>query len=202
MSAIRRPAALIAALTLGTGALTAADFVEWTNTSDWYVSLGVAPAPEVEEVTSGPGGSSTYEWKSLEDSVAMRLAIGYLACSGGTSGGWSLGVEGVVTTCDVTPARYHVKDNSTTFTFGNTSSATLHYSTLGATLFGGYQYGINADADNISSFLVVGPFLGGGAAFADSEVRDQQTQDYSKDSGIGWYLEGGLRFGFFLTEKH
>jgi hypothetical protein len=197
MSAIRRSAAAVAAFALSTSALTAADFAEWTNTRDWYLSLGVAPAPEVEEKTSGPGGGSTYEWKNLEDSVAMRLAIGYLACSGGVRGGWTLGVEGVATTCDVTPGRYKVD----VLTFTNTSSASLRYTTLGATVYGGYQFGINPDADTVSSFLLIAPFVGGGAALADSEVRDQNGT-YDSGNGVGWYFEGGLRGGFLLTEKH
>lgn len=197
MSVIRCSAALVAALALSTSALTAADFVEWTNTSDWYVSVGATRAPEVEEETSGPGGSSTYEWKGLEDSVAMRLAIGYLACSGGPKGGWALGIEGVATTCDVTPAQYEVDG----LTFSNTSSRSLSYTTLGATVYGGYQFGINPDADHISSFLLIAPFVGVGAALAESEVRDQNGT-YGSGDGIGWYLEGGLRAGFFLTEKH
>lgn len=197
MSVSRRSAALVAAFALSTSALTAADFAEWTNTSDWYLSLGATRAPEVEEETSGPGGSSTYEWTGLEDSVAMRLAIGYLACSGGPKGGWALGLEGVATTCDVTPARYDVDG----LTFSNTSSKSLSYTTVGATAYGGYQFGINPDRDSVSTFLLIAPFIGFGAALADSEVRDQNGT-YDSGDGIGWYAEGGLRAGFFITEKH
>jgi len=197
MPVVRRHAAIITLCALSTGALSAVDFAEWTSTSDWYLALGVAPAPDVEEETSGPGGSSTYEWKGLEDNTAPRLAIGYLACSGGIRGGWALGIEGVATTCDVTPARYEVDG----LTFTNTSTSSLRYSTLGATIYGGYQFGINSDADTISSFLLIAPFIGGGAALADSEVRDQ-AGTYDSGDGVGWYLEGGLRGGFFLTEKH
>lgn len=197
MSSSCRPVVLLAALTLGGARLAAADFVEWSTTHDWYLSLGVTQAPEVEEDTSGPGGDSTYEWKGIEDSTAPRLAIGHLTCAGGLSGGWALGIEGVFTTCETTPSRYEVDG----LEFGNTSSRNLRYSTLGVTVFGGYQFGINADADKLSSFLLIGPFLGGGAAYADSEVRDQGGT-YDSDSGIGWYVEGGLRGGFFLTERH
>lgn len=197
MSANRRSAAVLAALALSTSALPAVDFVEWTNTSDWYLSLGATRAPDVEEETSGPGGGSTYEWNGVEDSVAMRLAIGYLACSGGPKGGWALGIEGVATTCDVTPARYEVDG----LTFNNTSSRSLSYTTVGATMYGGYQFGINPDRDTVSAFLLIAPFVGFGAALADSEVRDQNGT-YDSGDGIGWYVEGGLRAGFFLTEKN
>ena len=197
MPSSRRSAALLVALTLGSAPLAAADFVERASTRDWYLSLGVAQAPEIEEESSGPGGGSTYEWEGIEDSVAPRLALGYLACSGGARGGWALGLEGVFTTCDATPSRYEVGD----LEFNNTSNRTLRYSTLGLTLFGGYEFGINSDSDTLSSFLIIGPFVGGGAAYADSEVRDQGGA-YDSDSGIGWYVEGGLRGGFFLTERH
>jgi hypothetical protein len=197
MPSFRRSAALLAAATLGGAPLAAADFAEWADTRDWYLALGVTQAPEIEEETSGPGGESTYEWEGIEDSTAPRLAIGYLACSGGARGGWALGIEGVFTTCDVTPSRYDVGS----LEFSNTSNESLRYSTLGLTVFGGYQFGINADPDTLSSFLIIGPFLGLGGAMADSEVRDQNGT-YARDNGFGWYVEGGLRGGFFLTEKH
>lgn len=194
----RRSALSVAMLALGTmsATLQAADFEEVTNTGDWYISLGVAVAPEVEEKTSGPGGSTTYEWKDIEDNIAPRLAIGYLACSGGNLGGWALGSEFVATTCDITPATYEAGG----LTFSNTSSNHLRYSTAGVTLFGGYEFGINPDATEISAFFLLGPFIGGGVALADSEVRDS-SGTYANDSGIGWYLEGGLRAGFVITEK-
>jgi hypothetical protein len=192
-----RHATLLSVIALSVPALGAADFVQWTSTRDWYVSVGVTQAPdEIEEESSGPGGESTYEWRGIEDSVAPRLAIGHLACSGGSQGGWTLGIEGVISTCEVTPSRYHVDG----LTFSNTSDDTLRYSTLGVTVFGGYQFGINPDHEAISSFLVIGPFIGAGAAYADSEVRDQNGT-YQSDSGVGWYVEGGLRGGFFITEK-
>lgn len=187
---------LMALTTGGVTTLDAADFAEATITHDWYLSLGVADAPEVEEDTSGPGGDSTYGWRGLEDGAAPRLAIGYLTCSGGTSGGWALGIEGVFTTCDVTPGSYEVDG----LRFGNTSDRSLRYSTLGVTVFGGYEFGINSDADTISSFLLIGPYLSGGGAYGDSEVRDQNGT-YQSDSGVGWYVEGGLRAGFFITER-
>ena len=49
--------------------------------------------------------------------------------------------------------------------------------------------------------MLFAPFIGGGAARADSEVRDS-SGTYANDSGIGWYLEGGLRAGFVITERH
>lgn len=197
MSAVRRSSTLLALLALGGTPLVAADFVAWTETRDWYLSLGVTQAPEIEEETTGSGGSSTYEWNGIEDSTAPRIAIGHLACAGGARGGWTLGIEGVFTTCDVTPSRYTVGS----LEFSNTSDSNLRYSTLGMTVFGGYQFGINPDADTISTFLIIGPFLGFGGALADSEVRDQNGT-YASDNGFGWYVEGGLRGGVFLTEKH
>ncbi len=195
----RRSAMSVALLAGGTmsSALHAAEFEEVTNTGDWYVSLGVTVAPDVKENTSGPSGSTTYDWKQQKDDVAPRLAIGYLACSGGKLGGWALGAEFVVSTCDITPATYEAGGQ----TFSNTSSNHLRYSTLGATIFGGYEFGINPDDNEISSFLLFAPFIGGGMARADSEVRDARGT-YANDSGIGWYLEGGLRAGFVITERH
>lgn len=187
--------AAIAAVALGSS-LAAADFEARTETSDWYVAFGVAPVPEVEEETTGTGGGSTYEWENLEGDVAPRLALGYLACSGAARGGWALGIEAVFTTCDVTPSRYKVGG----LTFSNTSDRTLRYHTAGVLVSGGYEFGINADNDSLSPFLIITPFLGLGAAFADSEVRDQNGA-YDSDSGIGWYAEGGLRAGLMLTER-
>ena len=78
MPAVRRHPATVAALLLG-ATLGAAEFEERTTTGDWYLSLGAAPVPEVEERTSGSGGASTYEWEQLEGDFAPRLAVGYLA---------------------------------------------------------------------------------------------------------------------------
>ena len=193
---VATPLMAIAALALGSS-LSAADFAAWTETGDWYVSLGIAPVPEVEEETTGTGGGSTYEWENLEGDIAPRLALGYLACAGASNGGWALGVEAVFTTCDVTPSKYKVDS----LTFSNTSDRTLRYHTAGVTVYGGYQFGITDNTDSASAFLIITPFLGLGAAYADSEVRDQNGT-YDSDSGIGWYAEGGLRTGFLLTEKH
>ncbi len=193
MAVVRRLAAclaLAAATTISLVPLSAAD------TGDWYVSLGVAAAPDIEEEGTGPSGRSTYTWEGVHDSVAPRLGVGYLACSGGANGGWALGVEGVITTCDVTPDSYQVDG----LEFSNTSSNTLRYSTVGMTLYGGYQFGINPDNDTLSTFLLLTPFLGLGGAYADSELPDQGNS-YEKGSGVGWYVEGGLRAGFFITER-
>ena len=176
--------------------LAAAQFEDWTQTRDWYLSFGVAPVPEVEEKISGSGGTSTYEWESLEGDFSPRLALGYLACGGDSRGGWTMGIEAVLTTCEVTPGKYQVGG----LTFANTSSRSLYYHTAGVLLAGGYQYGINPDNESISAFLILAPFVGIGAAYADSEVRDQ-TGSYDSDSGIGWYAEGGLRLGVMLTER-
>ena len=192
---IASPLAAIAMVSAG-ASLGAADFEGWAETGDWYVSLGAAPVPEVEEETTSVGGGSTYEWESLEGDFAPRLALGYLACAGGARGGWALGIEAVITTCDVTPSRYRL-DNQT---FSNTSDRTLRYHTAGVLVSGGYQFGINDKADAISAFLILTPFVGLGAAFADSEVRDVNGT-YESDSGIGWYAEGGLRTGLMFTER-
>lgn len=198
MAVLRRLVApsLMAVTALSVGSpLGAAEIGVWTETRDWYISLGAAPVPEVEEETSGGNGSSTYEWEDLDGDFAPRLALGYLACSGGARGGWTMGIEAVLTTCDVTPSKYQVGG----LTFSNTSNNTLRYHTAGVMVSGGYQFGINADADSISPFLIIAPFVGLGAAFADSDVRDQNGT-YDSDSGIGWYAEGGLRGGLMFTE--
>lgn len=192
---VATPLAAIAAVTLGSS-LAAEDFSAWTETGDWYVSLGIAPVPEVEEETSGSGGGTTYEWENLEGDYAPRLALGYLACAGAANGGWALGIEAVFTTCDVTPSKYKIDG----LTFSNTSNRTLRYHTAGVTVYGGYQFGINDDSESVSPFVIITPFLGLGAAYGDSEVRDQNGA-YESDSGIGWYAEGGLRTGLLLTEK-
>jgi hypothetical protein len=196
MAAVCRFAAGLALVGVTSMAAMGADFEQPIETGDWYVSLGVAPAPDIEEKGSGPSGQSTYTWDGVADNLGPRLAVGYLACSGGVNGGLALGIEGVLTTCEVTPNAYKVGG----LKFPNTSNNTLRYSTAGVTVFGGYEYGINADNDSISPFLVIGPFLGLGAAYADSELPSQGNT-YEKGSGVGWYLEGGLRAGFFVTEK-
>jgi hypothetical protein len=176
--------------------LSAADFVEWTETRDWLLSVGAAPVPDIEEKTNNVGGSTTTEWKKLEGDFSPRLALGYLSCAGGPQGGWTVGIEGVLTTCDVTPAQYQVDG----LTFANTSKRTLRYHTAGVLLSGGYQFGIHPPVENISSFLIIAPFVGLGAAYADSEIRDQNGT-YDHGNGVGWYVEGGLRAGFFVTER-
>jgi hypothetical protein len=189
---------LVTATAMALGAsLGAAEFDGWTETRDWYISLGVAQVPEVSEKTSGSNGSETYEWENLAGDFAPRLALGYMACAGDALGGWTIGIEGVVTTCDVTPDTYQVDG----LTFSNPSNRSLRYHTAGMLVSGGYQFGINADADAMSPFLIIAPFLGLGAAFADSEVRDQNGV-YASNSGVGWYAEGGLRTGVIFTEKH
>ncbi len=199
MAVLRRfvaPSLMAVTALIAGSSLAAAELDVWTETSDWYISLGAAPMPEVEEETSSNNGSSTYEWENLDGDFAPRLALGYLACSGGARGGWTMGIEAVLTTGDVTPSKYKVGG----LTFSNTSNRTLRYHTAGLTVSGGYQFGINADADTISPFLIIAPFVGAGAAFADSEVRDQNGA-YESASGIGWYAEGGLRSGLMFTER-
>lgn len=196
MAVVHRFAAGLALAAMLSQLVIGADFEQSIETGDWYVSFGVAPAPDVEEKGAGPGGQSTYSWDGVEDNLGPRLAIGYLACSGGSNGGLALGIEGVLTTCNVTPNSYRVGGQK----FINTSNNTLRYSTAGAVVFGGYEFGINPDNEALSSFLVIGPFLGLGAAYADSELPSQGN-NYDKAHGTGWYVEGGLRAGFFVTEK-
>ncbi len=193
----RRPLSLAWLALCGSTALGAAEFEPLSETRDWYLSLGVAVVPEVEEESSGPGGTSTYQWDDLEDDVAPRLAVGYLACAGGPGGGWALGAEVVAATCDITPAKYQVGG----LDFANTSGNHLRYASLGVTVFGGYEFGINSDAESISTFLLVTPFVGGGMAYAESDLKIG-NDSYAEDSGIGWYVEGGLRLGFIITERH
>jgi hypothetical protein len=64
----------------------------------------------------------------------------------------------------------------------------------------GYQFGADPEAEEIHTFIYLAPFIGGGAAWADSEFRNGSS--YESNSGLGYYIEGGLRLGFALEEKH
>jgi len=161
---------------------------------DFYGSLGLTVAPEIEESASGAGGSSLYKWQDAEDSYGQRLAVGHLICKGGPQGGWNLGVEIAASTTDITPRTYEVGGLS----FANTSSSKLRYTTGGALIHFGYQFGSEPEPEEISAFFYIAPFIGGGAAWAQSELGGTSTSE----NGLGYYVEGGLRFGFALAEKH
>jgi hypothetical protein len=167
------------------------------KTVDFYGSFGLTVAPDVEEDTQGPAGSSHYIWQHQKEDNGQRLAVGHLICDGGPQGGLAFGVEIAGSTTNITPRSYEVGG----ITFANTSSRTLRYTTAGLQLYGGYEFGINPERDDISAFFILAPFIGGGAAWADSEVRDL-AGTYAGERGVGYYIEGGLRLGFFLTEKN
>ena len=177
--------------------LVAAEFEDQAKLVSFYGSFGVTVAPDVEEDTSGSGGSSHYVWSDPEASTGQRVAVGHLIGKGKESGGWALGFELAGSTTDITPGAYDVGGLS----FTNTSSRTLRYTTAGAVLYGGYQFGINNVPEEVSVFFFLTPFIGGGAAWADSEIRDS-VGSYAGERGVGYYIEGGLRFGFAITEKH
>jgi hypothetical protein len=177
--------------------LMAAEFEDQSKLVSFYGSFGVTVAPDVEEDTSGSGGSSHYVWSDPEASTGQRVAVGHLIGKGNQSGGWAFGIELASSTTDITPRTYDVGGLS----FNNTSSRTLRYTTAGALVYGGYQYGINNVPEEVSVFFFLTPFLGGGAAWADSEIRDS-VGTYAGERGVGYYIEGGLRFGFAITEKH
>jgi hypothetical protein len=161
---------------------------------DFYLSLGMTVAPEVEEFTTGPSGGSNYIWNDPAEDFGQRIALGHLINKEGARGNWSLGVELVGTTTDITPSSYEIGG----ITFANTSSRTLRYSTAGALLHFGYQFGSEPKPEEISAFIFLAPFIGGGAAWADSEFGSATRYE----TGLGYYVEGGLRFGFAFAEKH
>ncbi len=167
------------------------------KTVDFYGSFGLTVAPDVEEDATGSGGSSHYEWRDLKDNTGLRAAVGHLICEGGPQGGLAFGVEIAGSTTNITPRSYDVGGSS----FANTSSRTLRYTTAGALLYAGYEFGINPDRDEVSVFLFLAPFVGGGAAWADGEVRDINGT-YASKRGLGFYVEGGLRLGLAATEKN
>jgi hypothetical protein len=181
-------------ISVACGSAWAAD--DHPNTVDFYSSFGVTVAPDVEETAKGPSGTSEYVWRDPEDSIGYRFSLGHLICTGGPTGGSAIGVELVGSMTDITPNSYDTGGLS----FANTSGNSLNYTTAGVLLHYGYQFGADPEADEIDAFMYLAPFIGGGAAWADSEFRNGSS--YDRKSGLGYYIEGGLRLGFAIEEKH
>jgi hypothetical protein len=174
-----------------------AEFEQTVPFTDLYLSYGVTRSPTVEERTDTPAGAgTTYDWKHQKDNVGQRAAVGAQSGVGHDWGGIVWGGELAGTQHDITPELYLVSGAE----LPNTSGATLRYRTAGLTLFAGYEFGVTGEQDEISAFLTITPVVGGGGAWADNELH-YANGTYERRRGSGWYVEYGVRVGFFITEQ-
>jgi hypothetical protein len=169
--------------------------------SDFELSLLLPPSPKVtERATAGDGTQTNYRWRDPGQSFGYGLEVASLNGVGHPWGGvvWGAALSGA--DYDITPGSYSV-DGGGSFT--NTSPDKLHYRTLGVTVLGGYEYGINGDdhpGEGISGFLLILPELSGGAAWTDDE-QQSAGGTYTRERHTGSYYQVGLRVGGYLTEE-
>jgi hypothetical protein len=160
------------------------------------LSVSTAPVPKVkEDSTDGAGTTTHYEWDGMRD-TGYRFAVTGLCgkSSGEGRSGWQFGLDLAFATYDITPQSFDVSGA----TFNNSSTATLHYRTLGVNVVGGWQYGLST-LDDLHAFVEIMPFLGGGVAFASNEVHT--VGGYDEQSGTGGYFQYGMRIGGYIVEK-
>jgi hypothetical protein len=200
-----RSALLAIGIGLGSWALPgilAAAAVDDVPFSDLYLGFATAPPPKVKERTSTASGvETTYKWREPRRQYGLQAAVTSLNGHGHGWGGWVWGAELVAADYDITPGTYSVDGAPDT---PNTSSSKLRCQTLGVSVLGGYEYGINGDndeVDGISGFLTVLPLVGYGAAWADNEVHTS-SGSYTREKGLGSYYEAGIRVGGYLTERN
>ena len=164
-------------------------------------SLLLPPSPKVtERATAGDGTQTNYRWRDPSQSFGYGLEVASLNGVGHPWGGWVWGVALSGDDYDITPGSYSVDGGGS---FANTSPDKLHYRTLGVTVLGGYEYGINgADGpgEGISGFVLILPELTGGAAWTDDE-QQSAAGTYSRERHTGSYYQVGLRLGGYLTEE-
>jgi hypothetical protein len=168
---------------------------------DIYIGLSTPPTPRItEKTTDSLGNQTTYRWEQLNQDRGIDGEITSLNGTGHPWGGLVWGAKIDFAQYDITPATYGVDGGGT---YSNSSPNSLHYQTLGVTLIGGYEYGINGDdgpGDGITSFLMILPFVSGGPAWAENEVNNG-SGTYVRERRMGSYIEGGLRLGGYLTEE-
>ena len=161
--------------------------------NDFFIGVGVVPAPTVTEKQSGPSGSTGYEWEGNNKS-GTQISLTSLNGRGYRWGGFVWGGEFTVGLYDIKPESYTASTS-----FKNGSDENLSYRTVGGNVIAGYEYGIMKQ-DGLRAFIEILPHIGGGIARAESEVYNGTT--YTKDSGFGLYGEYGLRIAGFLTERN
>jgi len=159
-------------------------------------SVSVVAAPKVTENSKDSGGTSThYEWNGNRDNGYQAALTGLFGRGTMAGEGWQYGAELVFGHYDITPTDFTVNGS----VFGNGSTASLNYRTVGINVLGGWQWGMT-DLDEFTGFIEIMPHLGGGIAFADNEVHNSNG-GYSSETGTGAYWEAGMRFGAYITEK-
>jgi hypothetical protein len=169
--------------------------------SDLELSLLLPPSPKVtERATAGDGTQTNYRWRDPGQSFGYGLEVATLNGVGHPWGGlvWGAALGGA--DYDITPGSYSVDGGGS---FANTSSDKLHYRTLGVTVLGGYEYGINGDdqpGEGISSFLMILPLVTAGAAWTDDEQHNVNGS-YTRERHTGSFYQVGLRIGGYLTEQ-
>jgi hypothetical protein len=162
---------------------------------DLLLSASSAPVPKVKENTTDSSGVTThYDWEGERSNGLEFTLAGKQGTTLESSGGWEYGIAVNVGNYNITPQSYVVAGNS----YSNGSTNMLYYRTLGIDVLGGYEYGL-VDADDFHGFVEVTPILGLGLAQADNEVQVNGT--YSRKTGIGEYVDIGLRLGAFITES-
>jgi len=169
--------------------------------NDLDLGLTLPTSPKVtERATAGDGTQTTYRWRDPGQSFGYGLEIASLNGVGHPWGGvvWGAALSGA--DYDITPGSYSVDGGGTVI---NTSPDKLHYRTLGLTVLGGYEYGINGDdgpGDGISSFLMILPLVTAGAAWTDDE-QHSITGTYIRERHTGAFYQVGLRIAGYLTER-
>ncbi len=168
---------------------------------DLLLGFVLPPSPKVtERATANDGTQTNYRWRDPGQSFGYGGEVGMICGTGHPWGGlvWGAMLSGV--DYDITPGTYSVDGGGTV---ANTSPDKLHYRTLGVTLMGGYEYGINSNdglGDGISSFVMVLPLIAGGAAWTDDEQHNL-SGSYVRERHTGSYYQFGLRLGGYLTER-
>lgn len=162
---------------------------------DLYASIGTAAGWEIEETSTAPGGATTiYEWAGGDDH-GLALAVGVLGGRAYAWGGIVAALEATAGQQDITPESYDVGGVG----FANTSASELQAKSVGGRLYAGYEYGMDADTEGITGYVLVMPFIGGGLLWADNELHAGGS--YERKRGRGSYWEAGLRLAGFLTER-
>lgn len=157
------------------------------------VGFAGVPTPDVTEDSKSGGTTTSYEWKDVK-SLGFQGSVTLLNGKIRRDGGFVWGGDLVVSSYNITPGSYEVDGAR----FNNSSTGDLAYRTVGVNVVAGYQYGMTTE-NGLTGYLMVLPFIGGGAAWASSEV--QTTNGYVKDDGTGTYFQYGVRLGGYLTER-
>jgi hypothetical protein len=156
------------------------------------------PTTDVTERTRSPAGvNTTYAWTGT-DQRGVQFTLDSLNGRAHEWGGWVWGAALNALNQETTPDGYDVNGSH----YGNGSSATLAYQSLGAAIQAGYEYGLLDEDEGISGYLTIVPFYGLELTRAESEVRSAPgSLSYERASGGGWGYDAGIRLGGYLTEQ-